>query len=156
MNFMKKLLLILALFIGVITVAEAQRGSDERPSQSESGQRPKRMDPAERIEKQTAQMKEKLALTDEQTAKVKALLTSNMEKQRAEFEKRRAEMEKARESGEQMDREKMRAEMEARMAKQDAEIKALLTKDQQVKYDEMIKERQERMKNRQGPPEGAE
>lgn len=146
---MKKLLLILALFIGVITVAEAQRGSGERPSQSQSGQRPQRMDPAERIEKQTAQMKEKLALTDEQTTKVKALLTTNMEK-------RRAEMEKARESGEQMDREKMRTQMQAEMKKQDADIKALLTKEQQVKYDEMVKEREERMKNRQGPPQGAE
>lgn len=133
-------------------MVEAQRGTGQRPSQSESGQRPQRMNPEERIERQTSRLKEQLSLTDEQTGKVKALLTSNMEKQRAEWEKRRAEMEQAREN-QQVDRDKMRAEMKARMDAQDAEIKALLTDEQKAKYEKVIKEREERMKNRQGPPE---
>jgi Spy/CpxP family protein refolding chaperone len=155
MNFMKKLLVIAVLFLGLISVAEAQRGSGERPSKTENGQRPGRMNPEERINKQTAELKEKLALSEEQTAKVKAVLTKSMEEQRAEFEKRREEMEKAREEGQQMDREKMHAEMLARMEKQDKQIEALLTPEQKTKYQEMVKERKERMKERRmGPPSG--
>ena len=145
---MKKLLLILALFVGVITIAEAQRGTDQRPSQGESAQHRQRMDPKERIEKQTARLKEQLTLTDEQTAKVKEIMTKNMEAQHAAFEK-------ARENNEQPDREKMRAQMQASMDKQNNEIKAVLTAGQKTKYEQLIKEREERMKNRQqqGPPQ---
>ena len=94
--------MIAVLFLGLITVAEAQRGSGERPSKTENGQRPQRMNPEERIANQTNRLKEQLSLSDEQTAKVKALLTENMEKQQAEFEKRREEMQKAREEGQQI------------------------------------------------------
>lgn len=153
MNFMKKLFLIAVLFLGLITVAEAQRGSGERPSKTENGQRPQRMNPEERVANQTNRLKEQLKLTDEQTTKVKALLTENMEKQRAEFEKRREEMQKAREEGQQMDRDKMRAEMQTRMEAQDKQIEALLTPEQKTKYQEIVKERSERMKERRmGPP----
>lgn len=155
MKFMKKLLVIVVLFLGFITVAEAQRGTGERPSKTENGQRPPRMNPEERIANQTNRLKEQLSLTDEQTTKVKALLTENMEKQRAEFEKRREEMQKAREEGRQMDREKMRAEMQTRMDSQDKQIEALLTPEQKKKYQDVIKERNERLnERRQGPPQG--
>lgn len=141
---MRKLVLILALFVAVVTVAEAQRNTGQRPSQSQSGQpRGERMSPEERLERQVNNMKEKLGLSEEQTTKVTALLKANQEKQRAAFEK-------ARESGEQPDREKMRAQMQENMKKQDADIKALLTDEQKTKYDAMIKEREERMKNWQG------
>ncbi|WP_372776358.1 hypothetical protein [Mangrovibacterium sp.] len=139
---MKKLVLILALFVGIITVAEAQRNTSSRPSQTNTEGR-QRMDPNERIDQQVAQMQKKLALTEEQTTKVKALLKANMEKNREAFQN-------ARESGQEVDREKMRAQMKAQTEKQDNEIKALLTADQKVKYDAMLKERQEKMKSRQG------
>lgn len=143
---MKKLVLMVALFVAVITVAEAQRSTSGRPSQNQSGQQGgQRMSPEERLEKQVTEMKTKLALSDEQTTKVKAIMKANQEKQRAAFEK-------ARESGEQPDREKMRAAMQANMKKQDADIKGLLNADQKTKYDAMVKEREERMKNRQGGP----
>lgn len=147
---MKKILLIVALFIGVIGMAEAQRNTGSRPSQSQSGQQRQggeRMSPEERVERHTANLKEKLGLSDEQTTKVKAILKANAEKQRAAFEK-------ARESGQQPDRDKMRAQMQESMKKQDAEISALLNADQKAKYEKMIKEREERMKNRQGGPGG--
>lgn len=145
---MKKLVLILALFVAVVTVAEAQRNTGSRPSQSQSGeQRGQRMSPEERLEKQVTNMKEKLGLSEEQTTKVTALLKANQEKQRAAFEK-------ARESGAQPDREKMRTQMQESMKKQDTDIKALLTGEQKTKYDAMVKEREERMKNRQGGPGG--
>lgn len=147
---MKKLVLIVALFVGVITVAEAQRNTSERPSQSQSGQqqqRGQRMSPEERLEKQVTEMKTKLALTDDQTTKVKAIMKANQDKQRAAFEK-------ARENGAQPDREKMRTEMQANMKKQDADIKAVLTAEQKTKYDAMVKAREERIKNRQGGPGG--
>lgn len=138
---MKKLFLITILFLGVFSLAQAQRGTGERPSQA-GGER-QRMDPAERVERQTQRLKETLSLTDEQTVKVKAIFTKYSEKQREAFDKARA-------SGEEFDPEKMRSQMQATMASQDNEIKALLTAEQKVKYEAHIKERQERMQNFRG------
>ena len=138
---MKKFLFIFVLFLGVFSLAQAQRDTSQRPSST--GDRPQRMDPAERVERQTQHLKETLSLTDEQTAKVKGIYTKNMEKQRQAFEK-------ARESGKEVDREEMRTQMMTSMKQQDTEVKALLTDEQKVKYEEFIKEREERMKNWQG------
>ncbi|MGV8096282.1 MAG: hypothetical protein AB2L24_30885 [Mangrovibacterium sp.] len=110
-----------------------------------------RMDPAERVERQTQRLTEALSLNADQIAKVKAIYTKNAESQRKAFEE-------ARSSDQQMDREKMREQMRASMTKQDNEIKALLTAEQKVKFEKFIKEREERMKNwqgRQGGPGGA-
>lgn len=137
---MKKVLLIAILFLGVFSFAQAQRGSGQRPSQT-AGARAQ-MSPAERIENQVKQMKERLVLTDDQTVKVKGILTKYSEKQQAAFKK-------AKESGQEVDREKMREEMKATMEKQNSEIKALLTAEQKAKYEAMMKEREERMKNGQ-------
>lgn len=137
---MKKVLLIVVLFLGVFSFAQAQRGTGQRPSQT-AGARAQ-MSPAERIENQVKQMKERLVLTDDQTVKVKDILTKYSENQRAAFKK-------AKESGQEVDREKMREEMKATMEKQNGEIKALLTAEQKAKYEAMMKEREERMKNGQ-------
>ncbi len=154
---MKKLLLILALFVGVVTVAEAQRGSGERPSQSKD--RPEgrgRMNPEEMVDRQVTTLTKELTLSEKQSKELRVLLTKNMEARKAEMEKRRAEMEAAREKGD-VDRDKMRAAMQAERSKQDKEIKALLNDEQKAKYDQLQKEREERWKNRQGGgprPEG--
>lgn len=144
---MNKFFLITVLFLGVFSLAQAQRGTGQRPSQAGGG-RPQ-MDPAERVERQTQQLKESLSLTDEQTAKVKAIYTKYGEKQREAFQK-------AREAGEEVDREKMREQMQATRTQQDNEIKALLTAEQKTKFEAVIKERQERMRNWQqgGGPGG--
>ncbi len=135
---MKKLFLITVLFLGILSFAQAQRGSGQRPSQAGGG-RPQ-MDPAERVERQTQRLKEVLSLTDEQTLKVKDIYKKYSEKHREAFQK-------ARESGEEFDREKMREQMQATMAQQDNEVRALLTEEQKVKFEAFIKERAERMKN---------
>ncbi|MCW0484148.1 Spy/CpxP family protein refolding chaperone [Gaoshiqia sediminis] len=144
---MKKFFLITVLFLGVFSLAQAQRGTGQRPSQAGGG-RPQ-MDPAERVERQTQRLKEALTLTDEQTVKVKEIYTKYGEKQREAFQK-------ARESGQEMDREKMREQMQANMVQQDNEVKALLTAEQKTKFEAVIKERQERMRNWQqgGGPGG--
>ncbi len=149
---MKKILVLLVLTLGIFTIASAQRGTGERPSKARP-ERGMRMDPKERIEKQTARMQEELELTDEQTADIKALMLENMEARQAEMEKRRAEMEEAQEQ-QKMDFEKMRAEMKAQRDAQNEQIKAMLTKEQAEKYDAMLKEQEERMKERMsdGPP----
>ncbi len=142
---MKKFLFVLVVFLSLFSLAQAQRDTSQRPSKSENGeQRPPRMDPAERIERETNQLKEKLSLTDDQVAKVKDIYTKSMEKRSQEFEK-------ARESGE-MDREAMHKKMKEEMDQENNAIKAILTDAQKVKFDAYIKEREERMKNMMGGP----
>ncbi|MEI7906042.1 MAG: hypothetical protein WCI84_01660 [Bacteroidota bacterium] len=94
-----------------------------------------------RGEAQVKRIKEKVGLTDEQTAKVKDILQKSREEARAEFENSDG------------DRDAMRESMKKRMEKTDADIVKLLTKVQKPKYEEYKKERQqemqERMKERQ-------
>lgn len=144
---MKRILILLVLTLGIFSLAQAQRGSGERPSKARP-ERGMRMDPAERIERETTRLKTELGLSDQQTADIKKLMTENMEARRAEFAKRRAEMEEAGEDRPAMDREKMMAEMRAQREKESAQIKALLNEEQKVKYDAMQKEREERMRER--------
>lgn len=145
---MKKILLMTVLFLGVFSLAQAQRNTGQRPSKDGAGGGPGRMDPAERVERQTQRLNEALTLSADQIAKVKAIYTKNAEEQRKAFEKARA-------AGEQVDREKMREQMRTSMTKQDNEIKALLTAEQKEKFEKYVKEREERMKNWQGSPNGA-
>jgi Spy/CpxP family protein refolding chaperone len=148
---MKRIFLITILFLSVFSLAQAQRDTGQRPSRGGGGNGQGRMDPAERVERQTQRLTEALSLNADQIAKVKAIYTKNAENQRKAVEEARA-------SGQQPDREKMREQMRASMTKQDNEIKALLTAEQKVKFEEFIKEREERMKNwqgRQGGPGGA-
>jgi len=142
---MKRILLITVLFLSVFSLAQAQRNTGQRPSKAGGGNGPGMMDPAERVERQTQRLSEALSLDADQIAKVKAIYTKNGEEQRKAFEKAKAE-------GQEFDREKMREQMKASMAKQDNEIKALLTPEQKVKFEQYLKDREERMKNRQGGP----
>jgi len=144
---MKKILLITVLFLSVFSFAQAQRNTGQRPSKGGEGGGPGRMDPAERVERQTQRLNEALTLSADQITKVKAVYTKNAEEQKKAFEK-------ARSAGEKVDREKMHEQMKASMTKQDNEIKALLTPEQKVKFEKFIKEREERMKNWQGRQNG--
>lgn len=145
---MKKILLIGILMLGIFSLAEAQRNTGQRPSKSGDHQQRGMQDPAQRIENQTKRLTDALSLNAEQITKVKAILTKNAEKRQKAFEKMKA-------SGAEPDRDKMRENMKASAAQQDNEIKALLTAEQKVKYEQVIKEREERMKNWQGRQGGA-
>ena len=85
---------------------------------------PRRMSPEDR----TAQLKERLKLTDDQSDSVLTIFKSADEKMRKEFESHRG------------DREAMREAMTAHRKETNDKIRALLTEDQQKTFDEMLKE----------------
>ncbi|MEL7587720.1 MAG: hypothetical protein AAGU19_13475 [Prolixibacteraceae bacterium] len=145
---MKRILLIGILVLSIFSLAQAQRNTGQRPSKSGDQQQRGMMDPVQRVERQTERLTEALSLNADQVTKVKAILTKNAEKRQKDFEKMRA-------SGAEPDRDKMRENMKAANTQQDNEIKALLTAEQKVKYEQVIKEREERMKNWQGRQGGA-
>lgn len=89
-----------------------------------------------REDMQTERMKERLGLSDDQAAKVKAILKKSREEMQAEF------------GSNDGDREARRDAMMKRGEKNDAEIAKLLTKEQKVKYEEMKKERKKQMEER--------
>lgn len=90
----------------------------------------------DREEQQMKQLKEKVGISDEQAAKIKEIMKKARDDARAEFEKGDG------------DREARREIMMKHNQKSDAEIMKVLTKDQQVKYEELKKQRQKEMKER--------
>lgn len=97
---------------------------------------PQRGERGARDEMQVQRMKEKIGLTDDQAAKVKAILKRSRDEAQAEFEKS------------DVDREARRGAMMKRAEKNDGEIMKLLTKEQKVKYEELKKERRKEMEER--------
>ncbi len=93
-----------------------------------------RMDPARRLQ----MMKDQLSLSDEQTAKIKAI----MDEGRGKMEGVRADS--------SLSQEDMRAKMMALNQEQNGKIRAVLTADQQTKFDAM----QQRMRRGPGGPGG--
>lgn len=109
-------MLMLMLLVASITVAQPGRGN--------------------RAEMTSKKIKEKVGLTDQQSAKVKEILEKNQEKMRKEFETNDG------------DRSAMREAMQKLMKESDAEIEKLLTKEQIKKFDEYKKERNEEIRHR--------
>jgi hypothetical protein len=97
------------------------------------------MDPAERAEKQTAQMTEKLSLSDAQAGKVKEINLKYADKMKA-----------AREEADG-DWSSMREKMGAMRADQDKELQTVLTEEQWVQWDRY---RTEQRANRGGMGRG--
>ncbi|MBI2428437.1 MAG: hypothetical protein HYV29_06510 [Ignavibacteriales bacterium] len=95
----------------------------------------------ERIEMQTMHLKEKLRLTEEQTVKVRYILTRHIEL--VNYDRNAKEGNR---------RERLKASI-AFMEKTDTEIEKILSKEQKRKFDlykeERRKEMRERMKERQ-------
>lgn len=89
-------------------------------------------------EEQAKMLKEQLSLTDEQTAKVAKIYDAQQKEMQAKM------------GDFQGDRDAMREYFTKARAKSDSLIKALLNKDQLKNYEEIQKERQQRMQNR--PP----
>lgn len=142
---MKKLFLITVLFLSVVTFAQAQRGTGQRPSQAGGGQRPQ-MNPEQMVQRQLDRLNEAITLTDAQKAKAREIIQKTSEKRRELFQNR--------EQGSDADREKMRATMDELRKKETAEIKAILTGDQIPKYEQYLKEREEQMKQRMNNGQG--
>ncbi|MFV0467490.1 MAG: hypothetical protein ACK5MK_01040 [Dysgonomonas sp.] len=116
---MKKVVLLLTVMFAVVTLS-AQQGQ--------------RATPEERAKRQTEALVEKLGLTKEQKEKVYDIYLKSAQSMP--------------QRGEGVDREKMREQFQKTQKERDEAIKALLTDEQQKKYDELQKEMQEQMKNR--------
>ncbi|HBL76494.1 MAG: hypothetical protein A2W90_05515 [Bacteroidetes bacterium GWF2_42_66] len=142
---MKKLFLITVLFLSVVTFAQAQRGTGQRPSQAGGGQRPQ-MNPEQMVQRQLDRLNEAVTLTDAQKAKAKEIIQKTSEKRRELFQNR--------EQGSDADREKMRETMNELRKQESTEIKAILTKDQLPKYETYLKEMEQRMKERMNNGQG--
>ncbi len=85
-------------------------------------------------------LKQELNLTPEQVTKIQKILDSAQKQAEADREKY------------QGDREAMMKAMRERWEKIDKEIEAVLTKEQKKKYEQIKKERQERMREWRGRP----
>lgn len=96
-------------------------------------------DPAKRAEMQTARMTEKLGLSADQAAKVKAINLRYAEKAKADH---------AANAG--ADKSKMKEAHKAVRAEHDQEIKQVLTKDQAAKWEQLKAEHQDG-KGKKGP-----
>jgi Spy/CpxP family protein refolding chaperone len=113
---MKKLLLMCCFLIGLTAICRAQGGG-------------MRMSPAD----QAKQMQTSLSLTDDQTAKITAILQVQATKR---------DSIRTAANG---DRDAMMAGMRPLMQNTQAQIKAVLTPDQQAAYQKMMDERRARM-----------
>ncbi len=89
-----------------------------------------------RAARRVAVLKDNLGLSDTQMAKIQSI-----------FLKGQAEMAKERDAH-QGDREEMMKVMRQHMQEMDKQINAVLTPDQQKKYEALMKERRERMRQR--------
>lgn len=95
-----------------------------------------KLTPEKRAEVATTQMKVRLDLSDEQTAKVKAVQTDHFKKVEKNLEEMRAH------------REVMDARMKKQTDETDAELKKILTEEQFKKYQEKKENRKEKMEKR--------
>jgi periplasmic protein CpxP/Spy len=120
---MKKLLVAAATMLSVASVSFAQMDS--------SG-----------VERRVERMKTDLALTADQTAKVRTIMYESW----AEGQKIRA--------AHPGDLDAARQEMMKQRDKSDKKIGALLTDEQKVKYEKMKEERRQRMQQQGPPPQG--
>lgn len=125
---MRKLQLLLVLLIATMGVSSAQTG--------QGGQR---MSPEEREKR----LVEQLGLDEAQQTKL-----SEINKRFSElFSEIRKQMQDADDDA----RKELFPKMRELMEKRNTEIRAILTKEQAEKFDEMQKQREERMKNRRPP-----
>lgn len=140
------LLLVMFLFVSGITIAQ-ERGGGERPSRTQQQGRPggmgdrQQMSPEQRLQRETQRLVEQLKLTKEQEAKVTAINKKYQEKQSFDWSKMR--------DASDDERAKMRAERMKIQGEKDKEIKAILKADQVKLYEDMLKKREEMMRNGQ-------
>lgn len=140
------LLLVMFLLVSGITIAQ-ERGGGERPSRTQQQGRPggmgdrQQMTPEQRLQRETQRLVEQLKLTKEQEAKVTAINKKYQEKQNFDWSKMR--------DASDDERAKMRAERIKIQGEKDKEIKTILKADQIKLYDDMLKKREEMMRNGQ-------
>ncbi|MBN2165277.1 MAG: hypothetical protein JW717_03275 [Marinilabiliaceae bacterium] len=125
MNF-KKIILGLALASFLLTNCYSQPGRE-------------RIDPAERAKRQTEELTKELSLNTDQSKKVGEILLESANKMKKVFESNTEDRDARREA-----MLKIRTEEKEKLNK-------VLTKEQQTKYIEYLKKREEERKNRRRP-----
>ncbi|MDA3879257.1 MAG: hypothetical protein PF436_02615 [Prolixibacteraceae bacterium] len=115
----------LLVFMAVITMAQPPQGREGR-----------QFSPEDMAKRQTEQMTEDLKLNELQVEKVSALNKKYAEKMRDAFQNAEG------------NREQMREKMQTLRTEKDTELKEILTEEQFKKYQEIEKERMERMQQR--------
>ncbi|MDA3852641.1 MAG: hypothetical protein PF444_00130 [Bacteroidales bacterium] len=138
---MKRIGIILMVLLSTVVVS-AQRGDVGQRGEGKS-HGPK-MSSEERQEQQLVQMTKNLSLTPEQVADV----TKIQDKLTLAIEVKRSTMSK------DTDRKVMRKEMAELREQYNEDVKALLTDEQKVKYEAYLKEREDKMMQRQGQHQG--
>ena len=105
------------------------QGSGEQGEHTGHGGRGGRMDP----DKQVKMLSEKLSLTQDQQTKVKSILSGQQGQMQSLMQ------------DQSMSREDKRAKFEQMRSDSDSQIRAVLTGDQQQKYDALLKQREQHM-----------
>ena len=142
----KRPLLVLLVAIPLAAPAFAQGPPGQQgPPGGQGGDRPGGGGPPRgpRVEDQLARLREQLSLTDAQATKIEAVLRLSAEEGRADRESN-------------LPREERMKRGRERMERTDTAIEALLTPEQKPKFEQIKKERAERMRNRPGGPGGPE
>ena len=153
---MKKLLscLLLSLFVSTAFMsAQTARpigNGAARPAQAGQAQpgQQARLTAEERIKQQVTTLEKELTLNATQKAKLTTVLTDNAAAQRKMMESMQGQ-------GQDVDREKMRADMEKSRAAQTAKVKEVLTPEQFTKYTKWQEtQRGQRGRGGMGGPQG--
>lgn len=131
-------LLLIALFAVVaMSCDKLQRNNQQEQQQMGpgGGMGGGNFDPAAFVDRQMEELKESLELSDDQEKQVREIITAGFETMR-----------EAREGMQDGDREAMREKMQAMREEQTQKIKAVLSEEQFTKYEQIQKERRERMR----------
>jgi hypothetical protein len=142
MNKMNKFSLLLLAFFAVVAMScdKLQKNNQEQQQQfgpGGGGMGGGNFDPAAFVDRQMEELKEGLQLSDDQEKQVREIITAG-------FETMRKSREEMMDGG--GDREAMREKMQKMREEQTAKIKAVLSEEQFTKYEQIQKERRERMR----------
>jgi len=141
---MSKVSFLMMAFLMAIIVScnQGAKNSQQQQMGPGGGMGGGNFDPAAFVDRQMEELKSGLELSDDQEKQVREIITAGFET-----------MQKAREGMQDGgDREAMRDKMQQMREEQNQKIKAVLSEDQFTKYEQIQKERRERM--RQGGGSG--
>ena len=133
-------LLLLALFAVVAMSCDKLQRNNQQQEQPQfspggGGMGGGNFDPAAFVDRQMEELKEGLELSDDQVKQVREIITAGFETMR-----------NAREEMQDGDRDAMREKMQQMREEQNQKIKAVLSEEQFAKYEQIQKERRERMR----------
>lgn len=139
---MKKVIFAVAALVLAVNVGMAQPAEGGRGQRANPEERQQRMEQA--ATRRSADLREKLALTPAQSAKVDSV--------NAKYDKQQIALFSPENRG--GDRSAMRQKMENIQNARVAEVKTQLTEEQRTKYDQWMSDQQKERQNRQGGARG--